>query len=169
MQATRLWATPVTAGATLLLSVTGILMFFHLDSGLNKVAHEWLSWVFLAGVALHAMVNLGGLKRHLASRRGQALLATFALVTALSFIPLDSKGDGPPFRAPLSALAQVPVATLAEVAGITPEQMLTRLQVAGAPFISLEQSVADVVGPDARAQTEVLGRVFANVRPKAAL
>ena len=52
MRTARQWATPITAGAALLLSVTGVLMFFHADTGLNKTAHEWLSWLFLAGTAV---------------------------------------------------------------------------------------------------------------------
>ncbi|MCB1886584.1 MAG: DUF4405 domain-containing protein [Rhodocyclaceae bacterium] len=161
MRTARQWATPITAGAALLLSVTGVLMFFHADTGLNKTAHEWLSWLFLAGVALHVTVNLRGLKQHLAQRPGQWLLGAFALVTVLSFLPLGSDRDGPPFRAPVAALARVPVTTLAEVAGIRPEQMLARLQVAGAAFISTDQTIVDVIGPDLTAQTEVLGRAFA--------
>ena len=51
MSIKREWATPITIGAFLLSAVTGVLLFFHLDSGLNKLAHEWLSWVLLAAVA----------------------------------------------------------------------------------------------------------------------
>jgi hypothetical protein len=36
----REWVTPIAAGAFLISAVTGVLIFFHVDSGLNKVAHE---------------------------------------------------------------------------------------------------------------------------------
>ena len=49
----RQWVTPLVAGSFLLMGVTGILMFFHWDSGLNKAAHEWLGWLMIIGVALH--------------------------------------------------------------------------------------------------------------------
>ena len=52
MKLQRDWITPITMGAFGLLAVTGALMFFHLDRGLNETAHEWLSWVLLGGVAL---------------------------------------------------------------------------------------------------------------------
>ena len=42
MKLSRDWATPLTAGAFIVLAVTGLLMFFHLDRGLNHLAHEWL-------------------------------------------------------------------------------------------------------------------------------
>lgn len=50
--------TPITAGAFLLSAVTGMLIFFHADSGAKKFVHEWLSWVLLAGAGLHVAVNL---------------------------------------------------------------------------------------------------------------
>lgn len=39
MAVQREWATPVAAGAFLLSAVTGVLIFFHIDSGLNKFVH----------------------------------------------------------------------------------------------------------------------------------
>jgi hypothetical protein len=92
----RNWVTPLAAGAFLLSAVTGILMFFHFDSGLNKLAHEWLSWVLLGAVALHVTANFDGFKRHLGTRRGQLLVGLFALVLLSSFVGSGEK-DEPPF------------------------------------------------------------------------
>ena len=63
----RDWATPITIGAFAVMSVTGLLMFFHLDIGLNKLAHEWLGWLMVAGVAAHAIANWGAFKRYFVS------------------------------------------------------------------------------------------------------
>jgi len=41
----RTWATPLTISAFLLMSVTGVLMFFHIEGGLTTVAHQWCSWL----------------------------------------------------------------------------------------------------------------------------
>jgi hypothetical protein len=49
----REWVTPLMIGAFILVTATGVLMFFHLDRGFNKFAHEWLSGLLLVGVALH--------------------------------------------------------------------------------------------------------------------
>ena len=103
----RDWITPITMGAFGLLAATGVLMFFHLDSGLNETAHQWLSWVLLGGVALHAAVNWAGVRRHLAGWKGRAALGVFATVLALSFVPLGGKGE-PPFLPPVRALADAP-------------------------------------------------------------
>lgn len=157
MMITREWATPLAAGAFLLVASTGVLMFFHLDSGLNKEAHEWLSWALLAGVGLHVTSNLSAFKRHLAGRRGQAFVGVFALVLALSFIPLEEdEGGEKPFMAPVRALAGTPIATLAQVANTTPETVMQRLQAAGFKPAAATQSVSDLTGKDPGDQMRAL-------------
>jgi len=39
------------------MGVAGVLTFFHLDSGLNKIVHEWASWAMLIGVGAHLVLN----------------------------------------------------------------------------------------------------------------
>ncbi|WP_341889714.1 DUF4405 domain-containing protein [Variovorax sp. YR752] len=160
MKLQRDWITPITMGAFALLAVTGVLMFFHIDSGLNETAHQWLSWVLIGGVALHAAVNWPGVRRHLAGWRGRAALGLFALLLAASFVPLGGSGE-PPFVPPLRALADAPLPVLAQVAKTTPEQMRQRLLGAGLKPASDADTVHGLVGDDTRAQIRVLSQVVA--------
>lgn len=164
MNIQRNWVTPITAGAFLLSAVTGVLIFFHIDSGANKFVHEWLSWVLLGGALLHTTANFTGLKMHLRSRRGQALVGIFVVALALSFIPLGGDKGEPPFMAPVRALGESSLTTLAQVAQITPEQLRERLAKAGIQPSSDQQTLAELVGPDARKQMNVLGSVFKPVK-----
>ena len=63
MKLLRSWATPLTAGAFIVLATTGLLMFFHLDRGLNHFAHEWIGWILLLGVACHITANFSGFSK----------------------------------------------------------------------------------------------------------
>ena len=157
----RNWVTPITAGAFLLSAVTGVLIFFHVDSGANKFVHEWLSWVLLGGALLHTTANFAGLKMHLRTRQGQALVGVFVVALVLSFIPLGSGKSEPPFMAPVRALGDSSLTTLAQVAHVTPAQLRERLNSAGVQATSDDQTLNELVGPDARKQMNVLGRVFA--------
>ena len=157
----REWATPLAAGAFGLLAVTGMLMFFDLDTGLNKTAHEWLSWVLLAGVGLHLTSNFMAFKRYLRMPRPRAVLAGFALLLGLSFLPLGGGDGAPPYVAPLARLAAAPLPVLAAVADTSPADMVLRLTAAGLPGATASSSVLQLAGPDRKEQIRVLGQVLA--------
>lgn len=163
MKISREWATPLTIGSFGLMAVTGVLMFFHLDSGLNKVAHEWLGWVMVAGVAAHAAANWLAFKRYfLGSGTGRAILAASALVIAGSFAPVGGGGEGggsPPQLA-IRAVTQAPLAQVAPLTGRSPEQLLADLAAAGIALSGTDQSVASVTGTDRERTGQALGVMF---------
>ena len=156
----REWVTPLTIGAFLLSAVTGVLIFFHLDTGLNKAAHEWLGWALVAGVVLHAVVNFNGFKRHFNTVPGKAVIGLFALLLVLSFAPLGEDEGGSHSQASARALANTPIVTLAAVARVTPEQMMERVKAAGLQPESAQQSLGELVGNDKHRQVEVLAKLF---------
>lgn len=161
----RSWITPLVMGAFVLSAVTGVLMFFHLDSGLNKAAHEWLSWAMLGGVVLHAMLNLPAFKRYFSQTTGLLVMGGFALILGLSFVrPTGSSGE-PPFAAPVHALAKAPLPVLAQVLGKTPEGLHSDLNKAGLPVDDEHQTLESLVGPDLKAQIRALNRL--TVKPGA--
>jgi hypothetical protein len=161
LSAQRPWITPVVMGAFLLSAVTGVLMFFHLDSGLNKTAHEWLSWAMVIGVGLHVLLNMPAFKRYLKQTTGRVVIGAFALVLALSFIPAGgSSGSEPGFAPPVRALAKAPISVLAQVAGTSTDDVRAKLQAQGLTVTSDQQSVADLVGPDLRKQIGTISKVL---------
>jgi hypothetical protein len=161
LSAQRPWITPVVMGAFLLSAVTGVLMFFHLDSGLNKTAHEWLSWAMVIGVGLHVLLNMPAFKRYLKQTTGRVVIGAFALILALSFIPAGgSSGSEPGFAPPVRALAKAPITVLAQVAGTSTDDVKAKLQAQGLTVTSDQQSVADLVGPDLRKQIGTISKVL---------
>ena len=161
MKMTRDWITPLTTGAFLLTAVTGVLLFFHAATGLNKEVHEWLSWVFLIGAILHLALNFGPFKKYLTQRKGQVLMGFFVLLLALSFVPIkEEHHHAPPFVPPIRALAQAPLSTLAQVARTSPEQLSERLSKEGITVASYQQSISELVGDDFRAQVHILEEIF---------
>ena len=161
LSAQRPWITPVVIGAFLLSAVTGILMFFHLDSGLNKTAHEWLSWAMVIGVTLHVLLNMPAFKRYFNQNTGRTIVGAFAVVLALSFIPAGGEGGSEPgFAPPVRALAKAPITVLAQVAGTSTDDLKAKLQAQGLTVTSDQQSVADLVGGDLRKQIGTMSKVL---------
>lgn len=164
LNAQRPWITPLVIGVFLLMAVTGSLMFFHLDTGLNKTAHEWLGWAMVAVVGLHVVLNINAFKRHLSSTTGRWVLGSCVALLALSFVSLGGGDSRPPFVAPVQALAKAPLSVVAQVAGVSVAELRTRLGAAGVPSHNDSQTVQELVGSDLGAQMRLLGQVFAGHR-----
>lgn len=159
MKLTREWVTPLVMGSFALLAVTGILMFFHADSGLNKLAHEWLSWLLVAAVLGHMVVNFGAVKRHFSATRTRVIAGAFVALLVASFVPLGGSGK-PPFAAPVDALARAPLPLLAQVAGQPVDQIRERLVAQGVSLDAATPTVADAVGGDLRRELRALNAVL---------
>ncbi len=156
MTISRDWATPITIGAFLLMAVTGILMFFHLDTGLNKEAHEWLGWAMVAGVALHSVANWSALSRHLGRRSAQATVGLFALLLAGSFFIQPDKNDGSPAKLAISTMLAAPLSQVAGLNGQSPQALSDKLTQAGFKVSSTEQSLAQIAGKERDPQMKAL-------------
>lgn len=157
MPSLRQVATPLTIGAFILSAVTGVLMFFHLDIGLNKTAHEWLSWALVVGVALHLSVNFRAFRGYLKRPVARGLIVGFVILLAASFLPLG--GGGSPVAAVMQGLGRAPVAQVVALAGAESGRVTERLRAAGYRA-EAEQTIADLAGGDRKAQAEILGLIF---------
>jgi hypothetical protein len=159
MSIKREWTTPITAGAFLLLAVTGVFMFFHAAPGLAKEMHEWLSWVFIAAAVFHLAVNFSAFKQYILKRKGLVLFGAFVLILLISLSPLGGSRE-PHFVPPLRALGNAPLTVLAQVAQTSPEQILTRLKKEGIAAQSAQQSLSELVGEDMHKQVHLLHRLL---------
>jgi len=160
MRITRDWATPLTAGAFILMAFTGMLMFFHLDRGIVHSAHEWLSFAFLLGATLHISKNIVGFKQLLSSRVGQVCILFFISIATISFFASEEKKGPPSWAGAVRALSEMPLADLSRVANINSEELRTRLNENGINVSTDDQSIEELVGPNLRKQANALKAVF---------
>lgn len=157
----RNWATPLIIGASILLAVTGVLMFFHLDSGLNKTAHEWLSWLFIAGMAGHVIANLPSLKRHLTAPLGRGIVVVFVLLLAGSFMSFGGGKGKPPMRLIAQSVAAAPLASVAGVAGTSVEDLVRKLQRGGYDKAEASVSVRQLADGNQGEENRIMSLIFA--------
>lgn len=165
MTTLRRWATPMTIGAFMLMSITGILMFFHIEVGLIKVAHEWLSWLMVIAVGLHVTLNWKIFSRYFSQKPAVAIIGLFAvLMVASMLIPVDERrgpgGRGGPMAA-TQVLMNAPLDKLAGVTGNTLEDLQTKLQQQGLTVGATATSLGDVARQNAKNPVEVLNSVIA--------
>ena len=161
MRFLRKWATPWTIGSFLLMSVTGVLMFYHLNSPLNKLAHQWLSFAFLVGVVVHIVTNWLAFSRYFKSPVAIGVMVVFAAVLGGSFVNLGGAKAEPPTRAVMASLGRTPLSELAPIVHVTPDELIAKLKAKGFAASDAGQSPDDLAGKDKKKSGVILGIIFA--------
>jgi hypothetical protein len=163
MTISRQWATPLVIGAFAIMSVTGTLMFFHLNSVLSKPVHEWAGLVLVAGVILHVVVNWRAFKSYFSGLLGLAIIGLGVVILALSFLPLGgAKGGGGP-SAPVLAMNAIAKASISNVAALTGRpvaQVMEDLSKAGISLPSAEASIDSATRGDRALQGKAMAVLF---------
>ena len=155
----RTWATPLTIGTFVLMSATGVLMFFEWELGLTTVVHQWCSWLFLAGAGGHIVGNIRPFKNHLKTRWGQASASAFMAILGASFFSWGII-TGPQLKRPIEqALIDAPLAALASVTGTDPDALLRRLRSQGANATA-QQSILELARESGMSENRLLAIVF---------
>lgn len=160
MKLERSWVTPLVGGLFLLIAVTGILMFFHIDTGLNKVAHEWLGLLMVVVVILHMVLNFKGLKKSFDTFSGKVINGIFIILLALSFLSLGGVKKDKPFVLPINIMAKTDVADLSKISRIGEEELIARLQSFSTTPVNAQTSVNDIAKDDLHKQMELLNKIL---------
>lgn len=155
----RDWATPLVAGSFLLSATTGILIFFDLESGLNKPAHEWLGWAMVIGAAAHLYSNFPAFQKRFQNKLTKIIIGTFAAILLLSFAPVGDEGEGSGksiARATMEAVNNAPLTTVAQLVGKDANTLLADLQAAGVEIDTVDQSISSATGGEREEAQEAL-------------
>lgn len=155
----RTWATPLTIGSFILMTVTGILMFFDVVPGFITFAHEWFSWIFVIGSVAHIAVNLRPFKNHLKSNWGRACVVVFSVALVASAFSWG-RITIPQLKWPITdALVNAPITALAQVKRTEPDAMLRKLEMHGFKG-NPEQSIMELAAEHETDAFHLLGIIF---------
>jgi len=157
----RGWVTPLTAGAFVLSAVTGIMLFFKINLGLVKFAHEWLSWVLVIGAVAHVFINWHVMARCVSKPLGQVIVTLFILLLGVSMLPLTGdKQKGHPFSRVSNAIVNAPLSAVAKTANHTPEEVISILKSKGIQVEGKEQTVQDIANRNNQNPVRVLDIIY---------
>lgn len=158
MSSLRKYATPLTIGSFLLMAVTGILMFFHLNTTFNKVAHEYLGLVMVAAVGLHVVLNWRAFTIYFKKPLAMGLMGVFAVALALSFAPAPDQPMRPDF-AVLDVVMSAPIGQLAPMLGTDTQGLIAKLADLGIQATA-QQSLIDLAGPERGAAPDLFTKLM---------
>ncbi len=151
------WATPLIIATFIISAVTGILIFFHKESGLVKPVHEWLSWALVTGGVLHTIANWKSFANYF-SRKGALAIISTGLIITIAAITVPSQGKGGnPFMRVNRTLSTASVETLAPIVKLTPEEAVAKLEQKGLKVGNANQSIKEIAtANDSEAQKVIL-------------
>jgi hypothetical protein len=164
MKYIRAWATPLTIGAFGFMAVTGLLMFFHLDQGFNKLAHQWFGWVLITGVVAHVTLNWNSFWRYFRTSnlaRGIAVASVVLIAVTYSapVPPGSGKGRGAAVLA-MKAITHAPIERVAALTGKTAAQLIDELSKAGIALSGTEATIAGAIGDDRELEAKAMSVLF---------
>ncbi len=155
------WATPLTIGAFALSAVTGIMIFFHVQVGIVKVLHEWFSWCLVIGGLFHVLGSWQPFTRHFSRPLGKVIVAVFAVLIVVSFLPLGGgQRKGMPPQKLAGMLSNTPIAAVAVVAAHQPDELIKELASKGILIEGKEQTIREIAKANGKQNVEILDLIF---------
>ncbi len=160
MVSLRSWATPLVVGAFGLMAVSGVLMFFHLNTDLSKGLHEWAGFVLLVGAGAHLVQNWRAFSTYLRRPAAQAIMGIGLAVTVLSVVPMGDAGGTDALRPVLASVGEAPVPVLASLTGQNADDVKAELTDAGFAGVTDASTIKALAGEDMGAQMGAMAAVF---------
>jgi hypothetical protein len=143
----RNWATPLTIATSLIVVISGILMFYHAGTPLGKFLHEWVGMGMAVVILAHIFVNVKAFKRYFHKPIPATIIGIGAIALIVGLLPLESEKQHP-VRAVLDGLSRAPLVQITPIFGKTTQQFTAELAergIAATPEMTLH-SIAKASG-----------------------
>ncbi|TLU86034.1 MAG: DUF4405 domain-containing protein [Chlorobium sp.] len=153
------WATPLAISSFIILAITGILMFFKIETGLIKPFHEWLSWAMVAGVVLHTIANWKSFTLYFSKKPALAIIG-IGMVATLFSVFAPAKPDQNPRMKMTKAIMSSKLETVAEVAGSNSTDIVSKLSQRGITVRDENMTIHEIADANRKNEMAVLAAIF---------
>ena len=154
---TRAWSTPLIIACSLVVAISGILMFFHWAEGSVKSMHEWLGLLFVAAIVLHLLNHWRPFSRYFSDQQAIAVLAVvFSLAAGWLAVGGDEGKGKNPMRQLAAKVQQAPLTSVAILMNQSSAEAIAQLQLAGIQTASELQSLEEIADANQRSPNELL-------------
>lgn len=139
--------TPLTGALSLVIGISGVMLFFHLGEGLVKEAHEWLGIAFAVVMLVHLAMNWKAFKQHF--RKPSAWVGT-GVVSAISVMflvaSLSNTSHENPTRSIMRSIETAAVSDLAPVFKLSQSELIQRFDRAGVDIETGQETLQELAG-----------------------
>lgn len=163
----RSWVTPIVIGTSVVVSISGVMMFFHLGERFVKAAHEWVGIAFAVGMLLHIYTHWRPFKQYFSQRVANAILVLCLAVTTgfvVASLGGNSKKERPPFRQIVMTVEQAPLSSVAALLDQSPLEVSQRLQQAGITVSGDNPTLMDIARSNQQSPARLLTVLFSDTR-----
>lgn len=156
----RQWATPLTTGAFALTAITGIMLFFHIQVGMVKLAHEWLSWIFVIGVVFHVIINRHVFMKYFSKPLARGIMIAFVVLIAVSLLPLGGGQKKNPMSRVTDSVLNAPLTEVAVLSNHPAGDMMNLLRSKGIYVERQDQSIKEIAALNKTNPMRVIDAIF---------
>jgi uncharacterized membrane protein SirB2 len=138
--------TPVTGALSLVIVISGIMLFFHFEEGVVKGVHEWLGMGFAVVMLIHLALNWKAFKQHF---KKPIAWAGTGIVTAISMVFLISSLTQPnasPVGSIIHSIETTAVYDLVPVFKLSQSEMVQRFDQAGVVIVTGQETIQEMSG-----------------------
>jgi len=143
MRVLKTHATELTATLSIVVAISGVMMFFHFYKGRVQFMHEWLGMAFVLAAMMHAVRHYRPITALFSNARTRVFLGAVALISA-GFLLMAPASKPNPEKALSRLLLKARVQNVAPLIGLTNEALLLKLRDAGVANGDADKSIEEM-------------------------
>ena len=149
------YATTPAIALFVIVSVTGLFLFFHLGGISAKVIHEWLGIGFIVAGSLHVIANWKPFLKYFSGIKGIAIGLLILIPTA--FMLFSPTSGSSPTNAVVEKVLKSPLTKVASFYEKNPQEIIKALESQGYKISSLESSLLNIARENGKSPIQTLG------------
>jgi hypothetical protein len=138
--------TPIIGALSLVIGISGVMLFFHLEEGLVKGVHEWLGMAFIMVMLAHLALNWRTFKQYFTKPAAWVGASVVSAITVMFLTASLSMPHENPMRSVIHSVETTAISDLAPVLKITPAEIEQRLSQAGVTVESDSETLEELAG-----------------------
>ncbi|GHV03906.1 hypothetical protein AGMMS50229_04120 [Campylobacterota bacterium] len=136
------FSTPIAFGVFLIITISGVLMFFHIKTAGLVALHEWLGLAFVLSIGLHLLNHKKPTVSYITRPVALGTVAVIVLLSAGFYLLVPEKAGGSSAKMIVKQTINAPISVSAGLFGISSDEAAARLLASGIVIESQNDTIA---------------------------
>lgn len=154
--------TPTIIATSMIIMITGVMMFFHLKpSGVSSL-HEWVGMFFVICTILHLCLHKKPFMNYFTKKYALINMLLILVASGILFTQMQKEKENPMGKV-ISTLSNVPLEKLAPAINQSPQEVILKLNALGITNVTNQDSLNSIAQHNHKKPTELLFSIFKGV------